>query len=68
VLCKADRLIVEHAANLLAQLRAAVWLVHPSVLSRFEASLGKLGLSPADRSKVSVIKKDEQKNPYAEFG
>ena len=68
VLCEVDRLIVEHAAHLLAQLRADSWLVHPSVLIRFEAALGKLGMTPSDRSKVSVIKKDEQKNPYAEFG
>ncbi|WP_440221847.1 hypothetical protein ACQQ2N_12190 [Dokdonella sp. MW10] len=64
-LCPADRLIVEHAARLLAQLRAEGWLVHPTILIRFEASLGKLGLTPADRSKVQV-KKAPPKNQFDE--
>jgi hypothetical protein len=68
VLCEVDRLIVEHTAHMLAHLRVMDWRAHPSILIRFEACLGKLGMTPSDRSKVSAIKKDEQKNPYAEFG
>jgi len=37
------------------------------LFTRFEAALGKLGLSPADRSEVVVIKRGGE-NPYAEFG
>jgi hypothetical protein len=68
VLCKADRLIVEHAARMLARLRLMEWRTDPAILIRFEVCLGKLGMTPADRSKVSVMKPDEKENPYAEFG
>ena len=67
VLCKADRLIVEHAARILATLRAEQWRGNPALLNRFEVVLGKLGMSPADRSKVSVFK-TKGANPYAKFG
>ncbi|GAB1719538.1 MAG: hypothetical protein NTAFB09_12690 [Nitrosospira sp.] len=66
MLCKADRLIVEHAARILALLRERNW-TDRALLTRFEAILGKLGLSPADRSRVTVIKHAGE-NPYAEFG
>jgi hypothetical protein len=66
VLCKADRLIVEHAARILALQRERNW-TDRALLTRFEAVLGKLGMSPADRSKVAVIKPGGE-NPYAEFG
>lgn len=67
VLCKADRLIVEHAARILSLLRAEQWGGNPALLIRFESVLGKLGMSPADRSKVSVFQTPGV-NPYAEFG
>lgn len=67
VLCRADRLIVEHAVRILATLRAEQWRGNPALLSRFEVVLGKLGMSPADRSKVSIFKANGA-NPYAEFG
>ena len=67
VLCKADRLIVEHAAQILSLLRADQWRGNPALVNRFEVVLGKLGMSPADRSKVSVFK-TKGANPYAEFG
>ena len=66
VLCKADSLIVELAANILALLRED-WTGNRALLIRFESVLGKLGMSPADRSKVSVFK-TKSANPYAEFG
>lgn len=66
VLCKADRLIVEHAARILSSLRADQWRGNPALLNRFEVVLGKLGMSPADRSRVSIFKKSGA-NPYAEF-
>ena len=48
VLCKADRLIVELASLILAILRAEQWRSSAALLIRFEAVLGKLGMSPAD--------------------
>ncbi len=67
VLCTADRLVMEHTSQLLAQLRASSWQVHPTILIRFEASLGKLGMTPADRSKVSAAKPKEAYDPLDEF-
>ena len=67
VLCRADRLIVEHAARILATLRAEQWRGKPALLNRFEVVLGKLGMSPADRSKVSIFK-TKRASPYSEFG
>lgn len=66
-LCRADRLIVEHCARLLAMLRGAESYDDTRLQIRFEASLGKLGLSPADRSRVSALRREEE-NEYAEFG
>lgn len=68
VLCRADRLIVEHAVHILALLREGGWTSNRALLSRFEAVLGKLGMSPADRSKVSILKTEGVENPYGEFG
>jgi phage terminase small subunit len=68
VLSKGDRLVMEHGSQLLAMLRKENWEVHPTIMIRFESVLGKLGMTPADRSKVSVIKpKENEKDPYAEF-
>lgn len=62
-----DRLVMEHGAQLLAQLRLANWDVHPTLLLRYEAFLGKLGLTPADRSKVKAPKKKAAANPLDRF-
>ena len=67
VLCRADRLIVEHAAHILALLREGDWTGNRGLLTRLEAVLGKLGMSPADRPKVSILKTDGRQNPYEEF-
>lgn len=66
-LCRGDRLIVEHGAQLLAQLRADDWKVHPTLLVRWEGFLGRLGLTPSDRSKVSVRKGKPDADPLDEF-
>lgn len=51
----ADRLAVEIAARLLAFVRVAgVGLATPAHLSRLQAALGALGLTPVDRSKVKM--------------
>lgn len=62
-----DRLIVEHGAQLLATLRANRWQVHPTLLIRWEAFLSKLGLTPADRSRVKVRKAAPDADPLDEF-
>ena len=51
----ADRLAVEVAAALMASFRlAGVQYTPPALLARLESMLGKLGLTPSDRSKVSA--------------
>ncbi|MCW7542004.1 hypothetical protein OOT46_29845 [Aquabacterium sp. A7-Y] len=64
VVCKADRLALEMAAHLLHQLRQANWLMPPGLLTRYETLIGKFGMTPADRSKVSAPKKEDD-NPFA---
>jgi hypothetical protein len=54
VLARSDRLIVEHAAYQLAELRARQWRAPPAVLLRYECTLARLGLSPVDRARVSA--------------
>lgn len=66
-LCAADRLVVEHGARVLAALRANAVYEDVKLMVRLEATLGKLGLTPADRSKVQVIKAKEVENPFAKF-
>jgi hypothetical protein len=67
-LSQADRLIVEHGAHLLAELRAEQWKVHPTLLIRWEGFLAKLGMTPSDRSKVSsTLKGKPSADPLDEF-
>ena len=66
-LCAADSLIVEHGARVLAALRSNPIYEDVKLMVRLEATLGKLGLTPADRSKVQVVKAKEVENPYAKF-
>lgn len=68
VLTGSDRLIVEYTAEILYLLRYEGFSANTALLNRFETALGKLGMTPSDRSKVSATKSNEQKNPYAEFG
>lgn len=66
-LCSSDRLIVEHGSQLLSELRASDWKVHPTLLIRWEGFLAKLGMTPSDRSKVSVMKSKPDADPLDEF-
>jgi phage terminase small subunit len=61
VLSVHDRLIVEEGANLLAWLRRSGWLTDPAFLVRWERFLGCLGMTPADRSRVSIRSAEEDK-------
>lgn len=66
VLMKPDRLYVEHGARLLAKLRDAKWDVLPALLLRWETFLSRLGMTPADRSRVAAkLKADGKADPFA---
>ncbi|MFJ2989964.1 hypothetical protein ACIPF8_19025 [Collimonas sp. NPDC087041] len=66
VLCRSDRLSLEMAAELLAQMRDMKWMVPAAVLTRYETLIGKFGMTPSDRSKVSVPK-TQTANPFAKL-
>lgn len=66
VLCSADRPFMEYAARVWAQIRSEKG-IDPKLGIRFETVCARLGMTPADRSKVSAKKKDVGKNPYSEF-
>jgi len=54
-LVSADRLAVEITASLLATFRVmGVGGVQPALLTRLETMLGRIGLTPSDRSKVKM--------------
>jgi len=65
VLCYADRIVVEALARTLALSRSTTE-IDIKVFARIESLLGKLGMTPSDRSRVQAKKKDEQ-SPYQEF-
>ncbi|KQW36513.1 hypothetical protein ASC76_17765 [Rhizobacter sp. Root404] len=53
-LAHADRIAVEVTATLIATFRVAGSSMAPPLFTRMETMLGRLGLTPADRSKVSA--------------
>ena len=67
VLCAADGPFMEYAARVWAQLRSDSF-IDPKLGIRFETICARLGMTPADRSKVQARKKDAKKDPYSEFG
>lgn len=67
VLCDADSVVVEAGAVLLARMRKAPDEFTAGEFGRLEAILGKLGMTPADRSKVSAPKKAPHGDPLDEF-
>ena len=66
VLCRSDRLALEMAASLLVQMREMKWVAPAALIARYEAQIGKFGMTPSDRSKVSVPKA-LQANPFTNF-
>ena len=66
-LCRADRLIIEHAARILSALRASTEYTDVKLMTRLECVLGKLGLSPADRSRVQIGTRQKVMNPFEKF-
>lgn len=66
VLCRADRAFVEYGARVWAQLRTQNDF-DPKLGIRFEAVCTKLGMTPADRSRVQMTPPKPKANPYDEF-
>lgn len=65
VLGDCDRLHLEVVAELLAHKRTVgIGAIDPAKLNRLDAMLGKLGLNPADRSKVKAMKPGKSANPF----
>ncbi|MDR5777294.1 MULTISPECIES: hypothetical protein [unclassified Caballeronia] len=67
VLTSADRITVELSARLLAESRLNWTNFSAAKLARLEAILGKFGMSPADRSKVTGGGKKKDSNPFAQL-
>lgn len=67
VLCAADRPFLEYGARVFAQLRADPF-IDTKLATRFETICGRLGMTPADRSKVQISRSARAKDPYSEFG
>lgn len=51
-----DRVYLEVAASLFVQFRQSPAEFHPAKLARLEMMLAKMGMNPADASRVSVTK------------
>jgi hypothetical protein len=67
VLSSADRQIVEVLSRLIAECRESFIDFPVQKLARIESMLGKLGMTPADRSKVSGKKQDNNRNAFADL-
>jgi len=63
VLTRADRLEVEFAARLVVKIRANFDKVNITALRHLHTVLGKFGMNPSDRSKLS-IEKPKDDNPF----
>lgn len=68
VLGDTDRIYLEVASELLAlKRRVGVEAIDPAKLNRLETMLGKLGMNPADRSKVKAPGSGKPKNEFEQF-
>lgn len=66
VLTNADRFTVELTVRLIAKMRRGTAMASDTAL--LQNCLGRMGLTPSDRSKVSVVPTDTPaKSPFAEF-
>ena len=68
VLTSADSILVEVAALLLAEFRESPVDFPAAKLTRLEAILGKFGLNPSERSRMSIAPVIEEVNPFDQFG
>jgi hypothetical protein len=69
VLCEADREFMAYAATIVAATRelSRQGIVDVKLGVRFEAVIARLGMSPADRSRVSAAPGKPAADPLAEF-
>jgi len=67
VLCNADNLLVEALAVLYAEFVRAPLKFSAPMYGRLFHCLAVLGMTPADRSRVTQTNPDAEKNPFAEF-
>lgn len=67
VLTASDRLAVEMAAFLIVKFRACPMDFAAAEFTRLQGLLATFGMTPADRSRVGVTKKQQQKNPFDEL-
>jgi hypothetical protein len=65
VLASVDQVIVEQLSCLLYKMRLCHWDAPAGMHARMTVLLGLLGMTPADRSRVKVVKRGQQAtNPY----
>lgn len=62
LLTKTDRLVLEMIARLLVKLRDGT--IKTQEVSILTTLIGKLGMSPADRAKVSVVANSKTDDPF----
>ena len=68
VLANSDRIVLELISCLLAEFRAnGLTNMTDGKLSRLCALLGQLGMTPADRARITVIEKPTKRNPFLDF-
>ena len=67
VLCVADQAATEVVACLLAQFRHNPLRMDTGRISRLLAGLGSLGMTPADRSRVQTMKRNQKASEFGEF-
>lgn len=68
VLAGADRVLVETAAILLAQMRKSPDDFPAAKLGHLIGALARLGMTPTDRTRLQVPKAPEDANPFARNG
>lgn len=67
VLGEADRLALETLARLVYVMRTDFDEMNAAKLSQLSGLLGRFGMTPSDRTKIVVPKKDDKKNGFTEM-
>jgi len=67
VLCMADQAATEIVASLLAEFRRRPNAMETARISRLLTGLGSLGMTPADRSRVTAITRSAGESKFSKF-
>jgi hypothetical protein len=67
VLTIADRIFVEATCHLIAKMRSEHFEPTPAWFTALASGLGRMGLTPADRSKISVPSAPQPEDPFADL-